>query len=275
MTDLTLPGTSPFDAIRRLREDGSEYWRARDLQPFMGYRKWQDFQNAVERAQVAATNAGHDPQRMFVQVSQLMDAGNLGQQERLDYELSRFACYLTFLNGDPRKPEVAAAQAYFAIKTREAETGISQAKELTRADLARMVLAAEEELAVVSAALESAAPAIAYHERFVIDSDVATIKVWGAQFGLTEPQAFELLRDKKVIYRQSLGFRWSTSQGRKVEEFEHRAYAGRQSFGWFDLRPQHNAPRHHNGQVRQTLYVRAAYALDLGRAVGAAPKAAS
>lgn len=113
---------SPFDSIRRVRADGTEFWSARDLQPFMGYSKWQDFQNAVERAMTAATNAGHDHKSLFVQVSQLMDAGNLGPQKRIDFELARFACYLTFLNGDPRKPEVAAAQAYFAVRTREAET---------------------------------------------------------------------------------------------------------------------------------------------------------
>lgn len=140
--------------------------------------------------------------------------------------------------------------------------------ELTRADLARMVLAAEEELAVTSAALTAAQPAIEYHEKFVIDSDVVTVKVWGGQFGLTEPQAFQLLRDKNVIYRISLGERWSATRGCRETVYEYRARAGRQSFAWFEPRPQHNAPRHHNGQVRQTLYVRQAYALDLAKAVG-------
>jgi len=140
--------------------------------------------------------------------------------------------------------------------------------EISRADLARMVLAAEEELAVVSAALTAAQPAVEYHERFVANDDAVTVKVWGAQFGLTQQQAFDQLIDRKVIYRQSIGQRWSAKAGRVVTEHEYRARAGRQSFAWFDLRPQHNAPRHHNGQVRQTLYVRQAYALDLAKLLG-------
>ncbi|ASN72032.1 hypothetical protein 7S2_39 [uncultured Caudovirales phage] len=134
----TITTGSPFDEIRRVRPDGTEFWSARELQPFMGYSKWQDFQNAIERAKAAAANAGHDAGTLFTQVNQLMDAGNLGPQQRIDYELPRFACYLTFLNGDPRKPEVAAAQAYFAIRTREAET--QPAKPANQFDILRAAI---------------------------------------------------------------------------------------------------------------------------------------
>lgn len=124
MTDLaiTVDAASPFDAIRRTRADGSEYWSARELQPLQGYSNWQNFVKAIERAKLAAANTGVDVDSAFVQVAKLTEVSKLGDQRRYDYELSRFACYLVALNGDPAKPEVAAAQAYFVVKTREAET---------------------------------------------------------------------------------------------------------------------------------------------------------
>lgn len=137
---------------------------------------------------------------------------------------------------------------------------------LTKADLARMVLEIEEEKSVMAAALESAAPMVAYHDRYISNDDAVLVEVWGAQFGLTRPQAFELLAEHKVIYRRLIMKRYSEKKHRIVEEYEYRAYA--RYIDWFDLRPQHDAPRHHNGQVRQTLYVRQEFALAIADKVG-------
>lgn len=268
MSALTPATGSPFDSIRRTRPDGTEYWSARDLMVAVAYDKWERFEGVIERARISAANQGHDADEAF---SRRREEGT-GGRPREDYELTRFAAYLVVMNGDPRKPEIAAAQQYFAIRTREAETRPNAHPELvSRSDLARMVLEAEEEKKVLESALESAAPAIAYHERYVSNDDVATAKTWGAQFGLTERQAYSLLVEKNIVYKHSIGRRWSGSKQKVVEEYEYRARAGRVTFAWFDLRPQHNAPRHHNGQVRQTLYVRQEHALDLGRKVGLSP----
>lgn len=108
---------SPFDAIRSVRTDGTEFWSARDLMSPLGYTRWENFSAAIERAMIAADVQEHSVDVLFRGVTKK----GSGRPQR-DYELARFACYLVAMNGDPRKPEVAAAQHYFAIRTREAET---------------------------------------------------------------------------------------------------------------------------------------------------------
>ncbi|PIB80527.1 phage antirepressor KilAC domain-containing protein [Mycobacterium celatum] len=135
---------SPFDRIRRVRPDGFEYWSARDLMPLLGYEKWERFADAVERAVVSMAAQGHD---VDANVSRLREP--IAKTTREDFHLSRFAAYLVAMNGDPRKTEVAAAQAYFAIRTREAETAapaLSGPELLAHAVLeAQKMLAAKDE----------------------------------------------------------------------------------------------------------------------------------
>lgn len=118
---LTPAIVSPFDALRHNDHIG-EHWFAREIMTPLGYgADWRNFAASVERAIVAAGNTGVDVDTAFVQVAQPVDANNLGVQYRADWRLTRYAAYLVAMNGDPRKPEVAAAQTYFAVKTREAE----------------------------------------------------------------------------------------------------------------------------------------------------------
>lgn len=151
MSDLTIPNTtdntqSPFDAVRQVRSDGTEFWSARDLMPLLGYVEWRKFDGAIERAKATSFNQGHGIDRNFVGSAKV--SGQRGPSQQ-DYELSRFACYLVAMNGDPRKPEVAAAQAYFAVQTRVAETkkpALSGAELLAHAVLeAQQMLAAKDE----------------------------------------------------------------------------------------------------------------------------------
>lgn len=129
---------SPFDQIKRTDEHG-EYWSARDLMPLMGYPAWREFAAVIDRSKLAATNQGLVADDLFG-----VDPKKTSGRPREDYRLTRFAAYLVAMNGDPRKPEVAAAQAYFAVRTRQAETSSTTVAELSRRDLARMIIDAED-----------------------------------------------------------------------------------------------------------------------------------
>lgn len=113
--------TSPFDSIRKLK-DGREYWSARDLQKLLGYTKWERFEDAIERAMIACKNSGVEPSENFPVSGKPITSGKGRTQTAKDYHLTRYACYLIAMNGDPRKEEIAQAQTYFAIQTRVAET---------------------------------------------------------------------------------------------------------------------------------------------------------
>lgn len=111
-------GTSLFDQLRHVRPDGTEFWSARELMGPMGYgADWRNFRSAITRAEVSASAQGFNPQDLFVGVTEKSSG-----RPREDVHLVRFAAYLVAMNGDPRKREIAAAQAYFAVRTREAET---------------------------------------------------------------------------------------------------------------------------------------------------------
>jgi DNA-damage-inducible protein D len=117
--------TSPFDHIKQIDTNGNEYWLARDLMPILGYKQWRQFEDAVERAIAACKNMGREREKHFLR----MTAKSTGGRPREDFKLSRYGCYLTAMNGDSRKSEIAQAQTYFAVKTREAELA-PQAQEL-------------------------------------------------------------------------------------------------------------------------------------------------
>lgn len=110
-----------FEAIRQQNTDGVEYWSARELAPLLGYDTWQRFNSAIKRAMTACQQVGQNVEYHFSSAAKPIKGGKGAVQNVKDYLLSRFACYLIAQNGDPRKPEIALAQAYFATATRENE----------------------------------------------------------------------------------------------------------------------------------------------------------
>jgi len=110
-----------FEAIRQLGPAGIEHWYARELAPLLGYDTWQRFESAIKRAQIACAQIGQIVGDHFSGAAKMVKLGSGAKRQVKDFILSRFACYLIAQNGDPRKPEIAQAQAYFATSTRENE----------------------------------------------------------------------------------------------------------------------------------------------------------
>ena len=101
--------------------DGVECWSARDLQPLLGYSKWENFFKVIEKAKEACRNAGNSDADHFPDFGKMVGIGSGTERKVDDMLLTRYACYLVAQNGDPRKEQIAFAQTYFAIQTRKAE----------------------------------------------------------------------------------------------------------------------------------------------------------
>lgn len=126
-----------FDDIKHTDEYGNEFWLARELQTILQYAQWRNFQKVIATAQIACKISQQSVADHFVEVSKMVemptkpkknqddlgfaDVGKTKTKTIPDYRLTRYACYLIVMNGDPRKEVIALGQTYFAVKTRQQE----------------------------------------------------------------------------------------------------------------------------------------------------------
>lgn len=203
---------------------------------------------------------------MRSEIRPLVTPGGVQEKRTTRLNEQQSTLLLTYLRNTEQvrtfKKNLVRAFYEMARQLRATQNPLARPELVTRADLARMVLESEEQL-------EKQRPIVDYHQRYVAESDdIITVDNFASQVGSTGPKVRELLEHHGIAIRRVIGQRYSKSKDRLEDIYEWRARQGKPSSDWFVLRPQHNAPRHHNNQVRQTLYVRQFYANDLARKLG-------
>jgi len=110
-----------LESIKRTNSQGDDFWIGREVFPVLGYGTWDSFSSVIERAEASILSTGGEPSHHIRHTTKLVGVGSGGKRRVGETFLSRGACYLIAMNGDPTKPEVAGAQHYFAIQARTAE----------------------------------------------------------------------------------------------------------------------------------------------------------
>jgi DNA-damage-inducible protein D len=126
--------------------NGGKFWYARDFMRMLGYESFQSFQKAINKAIATCTALNIPVAENFSQVSRPLPTGEIVS----DFKLTRFACYLIAINGDVRKPEVAAAQAYFVTMAEAFRHYIQTADSVERVQIREEISERERSLSAVA-----------------------------------------------------------------------------------------------------------------------------
>jgi DNA-damage-inducible protein D len=133
-------------SVRKDQKTGTEFWLARDLQGLLGYARWENFAQVIEKAKTACKTAGFEVTDHFLDITKKVSLGLGAEREIEDIALTRYACYLIAQNGDPSKDQIAFAQTYFAVQTRKQEIIEKRLGEVERLTARRKLTFSEKEL---------------------------------------------------------------------------------------------------------------------------------
>lgn len=121
MSEIEKYTDSVFESIKHINEYGQEFWYARELAKALKYKDFRNFEQSIFKAMDACKNSGYNISDHFGDTTEMVSIGSGAERGFPSYMLSRYACYLIVMNGDPRKEVIAAGQTYFAVKTRQQE----------------------------------------------------------------------------------------------------------------------------------------------------------
>ena len=101
MNELKEYTEKMFEDIKHIDEEEKEYWLARELQTALDYKKWQKFINVIENAKIACEQSNFIIEDHITQVGKMINVGKDGKRKVIEYKLSRYACYLIVMDGNP------------------------------------------------------------------------------------------------------------------------------------------------------------------------------
>lgn len=200
-----------FEEAKQSTEDFPEYWEARTLQELLGYPEWRSMEALIKKAMTNCKKTGQEVSDHFVVNSKMVQIGSGAKRKLKDYILSRYACYLIALNGNPRNKVVAYAKDYFAAETRKMEKLRARLKE-HQADLERI----------------DARKTLTQAEKQLSESIYSQ--------GVTDGKAFGRIRSKgdKVLFggnnTQEMKEKLEVPQSRPLADFLHTAVLGLKIF---------------------------------------------
>jgi DNA-damage-inducible protein D len=136
--ELQIANNKTFESLKHVDENGNEFWLAREMQTTLQYKEWRNFEKVINTAMIACKISRHEIAEHFVETSKIVampikprknadtkigfvEVNKTKNKKVKDFQLSRYACYLIVMNGDPRKKVIADGQTYFAVKTRQQE----------------------------------------------------------------------------------------------------------------------------------------------------------
>jgi len=138
-----------LDDIRH-SDDNGEFWFARELYRLLGYAKWENFESVLKKAEDACRNSGGSVESHFIKTGFNVETGSGASRDVGDVRLTRYAAYLTAVNGDPRKQEIAVAQTYFVTQTRKIEVMQKRMEEIERLSAREKLKITEKEFGALA-----------------------------------------------------------------------------------------------------------------------------